>query len=332
MFKIIHTADIHLGRRAFNYTYNGLNAREFEIYLGWWFFLQRVREINPALLIIAGDLYDGKFPPVAAILASLWLGDLDIPVLIVEGNHDQTNATSPSPLNILRIFPNVHVFSDPGYYIMPNGGLKIFLAPPDTEEYKPADILVAHDKFIGPKEYHYAHPRTLQPENYKYVALGDLHRYCEIAYNAIYPGPLDTFAHASEKETYSEARGFMEVDVDTHPKPIVKKFHEMYPRAYRTFEITKLEDIEAILPLALHAVCRIFVEGDLDVSKYFKDIAWHVQTFRRRSPGSTVKPSEAPQSKTLQDSLVEYCHKIGTSEDIMKEAVKTLKEINDKRS
>ncbi|KGP93065.1 exonuclease SbcD [Pontibacillus chungwhensis BH030062] len=91
--KIIHTADWHLGKLV-----HQLHMTEDQEYILDQF-IELVKDEQPDVVIIAGDLYDRAVPPKEAVdllnrtLITL-IYDLNIPVLAISGNHD-----SPDRLN-----------------------------------------------------------------------------------------------------------------------------------------------------------------------------------------------------------------------------------------
>lgn len=84
--KIIHLADLHLGKRV-----NEFSMCEDQKYILNQI-LQIIDEKNPDCIIIAGDVYDKTVPPVDAVeLLDNFLLELSkrkIPVLMISGNHD----------------------------------------------------------------------------------------------------------------------------------------------------------------------------------------------------------------------------------------------------
>lgn len=87
--KFIHTADWHLGYRQY-----GMSVREAD-------FLKPLDEIKDIAVrervdavVVSGDMFDSIHPPASAVLAARkfgeQLGEFDIPVLSIDGNHDLT--------------------------------------------------------------------------------------------------------------------------------------------------------------------------------------------------------------------------------------------------
>ena len=108
--RFLHTADWHLGKllhgEHLTAEQRGLLDQLCEI----------VRETNPDILLMAGDVYDRSVPPSGAVellddALSRLVIDLDTPTVLIAGNHD-----SPDRLDfgsrILRE-RGLHVFSKP---------------------------------------------------------------------------------------------------------------------------------------------------------------------------------------------------------------------------
>lgn len=85
--KIVHTADWHLGKII----HNVYMTEDQEYVLRQ--FLDRLTDIHPDAVIIAGDLYDRAIPPKEAVtllndILTAMVQEMNIPVLAVTGNHD----------------------------------------------------------------------------------------------------------------------------------------------------------------------------------------------------------------------------------------------------
>jgi exonuclease SbcD len=91
--RFIHTADWHLGR-----LFHGVHLTADQAYVLDQF-VELAREARPDVILIAGDIYDRAVPPPDAVelldhVLSRLVIDLQIPVLLIAGNHD-----SPGRLN-----------------------------------------------------------------------------------------------------------------------------------------------------------------------------------------------------------------------------------------
>src|SRR5699024_10373894 len=110
--KIIHTADWHIGKIV-----NEFSMLEDQAY----FFdqlVERVKELDADVLIMAGDLYDRAIPPREAVtlanqVLTRLISEAGIPVLAIAGNHDSNerieygaDLLAPSQLYIEGIVKN----------------------------------------------------------------------------------------------------------------------------------------------------------------------------------------------------------------------------------
>jgi len=99
MSLIFHTADWHLGARLIEHDRSEEHAR----FLAW--LLEQITELQPNLLIIAGDVFDSANPPQQALtqyyefLAGV--SHTKTEVLVVGGNHDSA-MTLNAPRDVLR--------------------------------------------------------------------------------------------------------------------------------------------------------------------------------------------------------------------------------------
>lgn len=90
---IVHTADWHLGRSINDYSL----LEDQEYYLEK--FIDRMKELSPDAMIIAGDIYDRSIPQAAAVsllnktISQLVL-KMGIKVLMIAGNHDSKERLS----------------------------------------------------------------------------------------------------------------------------------------------------------------------------------------------------------------------------------------------
>lgn len=87
VMKIIHTADWHLGKIL-----NGKQLLEDQAYI-LDMFVEKMKEEEPDIIVIAGDLYDTTYPSKDAImLLEQAIGKLNlelrIPIIMISGNHD----------------------------------------------------------------------------------------------------------------------------------------------------------------------------------------------------------------------------------------------------
>ncbi|HEY5168379.1 MAG TPA: exonuclease subunit SbcD, partial [Thermoleophilia bacterium] len=85
--RLIHTADWHLGRLFHN---QHLTADQDYVLRQ---LVELVAEVEPAAVIVAGDLYDRAVPPIEAVdlldhVLTELVDRLGVPVIAIAGNHD----------------------------------------------------------------------------------------------------------------------------------------------------------------------------------------------------------------------------------------------------
>ncbi len=85
--RLIHTADWHLGRLFHNQHLTEDQAHVLDQ------LVELAREVEPAAVIVAGDLYDRAVPPTEAVdlldhVLTELVDGLGVPVIAIAGNHD----------------------------------------------------------------------------------------------------------------------------------------------------------------------------------------------------------------------------------------------------
>ena len=107
--KIIHFSDTHLGFNDLEILNDeNINQREADFYDSFTQVVEQIKTIKPDYIIHTGDLFHRASPSNRAITFALEqfkiLDSLDIPFIIIAGNHStpRTNLSSP----ILKIFEN----------------------------------------------------------------------------------------------------------------------------------------------------------------------------------------------------------------------------------
>ncbi|UCF18157.1 MAG: DNA repair exonuclease [Gemmatimonadota bacterium] len=245
--KLVHTADLHLGYRAYHRTdARGINIREADVAGAFREVLDRTLEIKPDLLLVAGDVFHTVRPSNAAIadafrqFSRFRQGSPDTQVLIIAGNHDSPRAAETG--NILRLFseiPGVHVVHhEPRRLTFPQLGTSVLCLPhnslmvetrhaiePDSEAE--TNILMAHAaherlKLISHYGAAVLPSDEIKPEQWDYIALGHYHLYEKLAPNMIYPGAIER----TSLDIWSEAdkpKGFVEFET----KKGRARFHEL---------------------------------------------------------------------------------------------------------
>jgi DNA repair exonuclease SbcCD nuclease subunit len=233
----------------------GINQREADVGRSMQRVIDKVIELRPDLVLIAGDVFHTVRPTNPAILHAFKqfsrLMEMlpDCTVVIIAGNHD-TPRTAETGC-ILRLFKPLGITVVDGeaqqvrvaerdltILAVPDmPGTKPLLEPDPTSKY---NILLLHGEIEGvlpkygreldrsPMEIS---KKELGAEKWDYVALGHYHVYREVAPNAFYSGSLDYTSTnpwgelAEENEMGIEGKGIIEHDLahKTH------KFHALPP-------------------------------------------------------------------------------------------------------
>ncbi|HEU4749243.1 MAG TPA: metallophosphoesterase, partial [Gemmatimonadaceae bacterium] len=112
--RLVHLADIHLGFRQYQrQTPLGINQREADVAISLRRVIDKVIELAPELVLVAGDVFHTVRPPNPAILhAYLEFTRLvkmlpDTRVVMVAGNHDTPLTAETS--SILKLFTSLGI-------------------------------------------------------------------------------------------------------------------------------------------------------------------------------------------------------------------------------
>jgi exonuclease SbcD len=254
--RLVHLSDLHLGYRQYQrLTPGGINQREADVATSFRRAVDKVLELRPDVVLVAGDLFHNVRPTNQAILhafgqfSRLTRELPDAIVVLVAGNHDTPRSSETGC--ILRLFSplGVHVVDDaPRRLSFAERGLSI-LAIPDVPGSRPAlvpepgvpyNVLLLHGEVEGmlPASVRATDRASLEiskeelgVERWSYVALGHYHVCRQIAPNAYYSGSLD-YASANvwgelqeERAIGLAGKGFIEHDLVT----AAHTFHALAP-------------------------------------------------------------------------------------------------------
>ena len=261
--RLVHLADLHLGYRQYQrLTPRGINQREADVALSFTRAIDKIIELAPELVLIAGDVFHQVRPTNTAILhAYIQLARLrtalpHAEVVMVAGNHDTPRAAETGC--ILRLFVpiGVHVVeAEPRALEFPSLDLSL-LAVADNQHQRPKlvpsgshrwNVLLLHGEvegMLGP--FAATHEMATQeiPQDelhgsaWDYIALGHYHVYRRIAPNQFYSGSLDytstnTWGERIEEEMAGvPGKGIIEHDLATgahtfHPLPPSREFVDL---------------------------------------------------------------------------------------------------------
>lgn len=92
--RILHTGDWHLGKLFY-----GSYLTEEQAYVLFEQFIPMVRDMEPDVIILAGDVYDRSLPPAEAVVLfdevlTKIVHELKVPLIVISGNHDSAERLS----------------------------------------------------------------------------------------------------------------------------------------------------------------------------------------------------------------------------------------------
>ncbi len=257
--RIVHLSDLHLGYRAYNRVNKvGLNAREADVFRVFREALNKVAEIQPDLVLIAGDMFHVVRPSNLTIqhtfreLAGL-IRKLEAPIVIIGGNHDSPrSADTGCILDLLTNLPGIQVaHSDYVQVKLDNLDTSVFClshrALPGIDNFKiepdpssKRNVLLAHGTVEGvirqAGDIYQLSPSQVISDDWDYIAFGHYHSYTKLAENACYSGSLE-YASSNIWDEIKIPKGFIEYDLDDRK---LIAFHESRPR-----EVVDIRSIDA---------------------------------------------------------------------------------------
>ena len=244
--RLVHLADLHLGFRQYHrLTPTGINQREADVANTFRRAVDRVIELRPEVVVVAGDIFHSVRPMNPAIIhafgqfSRLRTALPESQIVLVAGNHDRPRVTETGC--ILRLFAplGIHVVDEaPRRFNFPDRDLSI-LAVPDLTGPMPAlvpepsaryNVLVLHGEVEGMLPAHFVRAdratieiskQELGAASWSYVALGHYHVHRQIARNAYYSGSLDYTSPnpwgelIEERDAGLRGKGFIEFDLVT---------------------------------------------------------------------------------------------------------------------
>lgn len=220
--KIAHLADLHLGYRAYHRVNpRGGNVRESDVADAFRQAVNRLVELRPDLVLVAGDVFHTVRPSNSSIADAFRQFSLlanrlpDVPIVMIAGNHDSPrSADTGNILNLFREIDGVRVVCDECRSIrLPEIDTSILCLPHvslSTGEEVPMEpdsgskhnVLMLHGTIEGESadqklryisEYGGAiiPEGKIDPAQWDYVALGHYHLCQDLAPNMWYSGGLE---------------------------------------------------------------------------------------------------------------------------------------------
>jgi exonuclease SbcD len=247
--RIAHLSDVHLGYRAYSRTNeHGMNQREYDVLQAFRRALRAIRDAEPDLVLITGDLFHAVRPPNSSLIAAFQSllefqrGRNGAPLVIIAGNHETPRiAGSGCILALLKNLPGVQVVYDQidGLEIpalnatllcIPARGVpdieRRILQPSPNTRY---NLLLLHGLLEGVTKFTLERPIDRQKivrDEWDYIALGDWHLYTQVAPNAVYPGATE-FTSTNIWDEAGKPKGWVLYDAETR----THEFHSIRTRA-----------------------------------------------------------------------------------------------------
>ncbi len=305
--RLIHISDLHLGfRRYQRLTPTGINQREADIAAAFKRAIDKIIELAPDIVLIAGDVFHSVRPTNTAIVhaftqfSRLMQALPDAIVVMIAGDHDTPRSVETGC--ILRLFAplGIHAIHGEAQRLsFPDRDLSI-LAVPDALRGFPAldadpaaknNILVIHCELPGTEPVYAATQERavvevrldqIRPEQWSYVALGHYHVYRQFAPNTYYAGSLEYTSLdmwgdlIEEKKSKLPGKGMVEYDLTTakrkfHFLPATRPLIDLPPIAARGMSAA---DIDAAIQ---EGIARI--SGGIDdkiVRQVVRDVPRHI--------------------------------------------------------
>lgn len=209
--KFVHTADVHIGMnfKTASFAREKGKERRKETLDTFMATVERVRETNADLLLIAGDLFEEEYVTVSDLkrVNSKFAEIPNTKIVMVTGNHDPLEVRSLYKL--INWQPNAHIFGlnvhESIYFEDLNTRIHGYSWDKKIEENHRVDniivknkeninILLIHGDIAESSKYLPIRKKDLVEKGFDYVALGHIHKPEIIDNFIVYPGspePLD---------------------------------------------------------------------------------------------------------------------------------------------
>jgi exonuclease SbcD len=246
--RFIHISDSHLGASGFSrrLSPSGFNQREEDICNSFESAVDQIIQLKPDFVLHTGDLFHTVRPTNRiinfAIRQILRVVNLQIPMIIISGNHDTPKQRAVgSVFSFFEVFsPYLHLVYRNQYELIELDQVAIHAIPHclDQEDFtrevakvrivggqRTADggqnstfnILMLHGVVAGIREFSMGElaeqeiPSSYLEMLFDYVALGHYHRFCQVKSGVYYAGSTERVSMAE----LGQDKGFVEVEIET---------------------------------------------------------------------------------------------------------------------
>ncbi len=260
--RLVHLADLHLGYRAYNrVTSLGINRREADVFSAFNQALDKIINLKPDLVLMAGDIFHVPRPTNLAICQTQrelvkFRAKCDAEIVVIAGNHESIKtADNRCILDLFSLIPKITVVtSKPEAVEVCDGKIKVFCLPHNSLERLDQvqiapdpnfayNLLMLHGTVDSNRINDYGgydvSEKVLQMP-WNYVACGHYHSFTELGHNAYYAGAIERTSNDIWKEA-DEDKGFIEFDLINHKA----KFHPVQTRATIDFPAIDATDLAA---------------------------------------------------------------------------------------
>jgi exonuclease SbcD len=217
--KIAHLADLHLGYRAYSRTAGGINVRERDVAAAFRYAVDRLLEIRPDCIVVAGDIFETPRPSNTTVAFALQqfyrLSELGVPIVITSGNHDQPKTVeSGDPVLLLTGVPNLVYLPHTGaLWVWEEGRAEFFAFP-----FEAQSVSLDFSRNLNRVAIIHGPP---PPDDFcaafDLVLMGHYHIADQPSPNAFYPGSLERASHNVWIE--ETPKGFMIHDTERLGSP-----------------------------------------------------------------------------------------------------------------
>lgn len=245
--RLVHFSDLHLGYRQYQrLTPGGINQREADVASTFRILIDRVIELSPDAIVVAGDVFHSVRPTNQAILHAfiqflrLRQALPNAAIVVIAGNHDSPRSTETGGILPLLGQLGLRVVDRAAERLsFPEHGLSI-LAIPDVSGIEMPSLTPDPDARFNVLAFHGAvqgvlpenampgdrpaievAPADLHASRWDYIALGHYHVYREVTPNTYYSGSIDytsvnTWGELHEERVAGlEGKGFVERNLAT---------------------------------------------------------------------------------------------------------------------
>lgn len=332
--KILHTADLHLGKsyKGENFLYS--KQRREEIWQSFSDLLSYANENNIEIILISGDLYEREYFTLSDFnrLSSLFSAS-NSQIYIIGGNHDHID--EGSMLLKVDMPSNVHVFLEQEY--LEYKGVRIYGVTWDRQfnfkrelkfnldkSYK--NVLMLHCS-VGFVSHFPIEEEKLNALEFDYIALGHFHGHKKVGERAYYCGALEPSRFKDEGE-----HGFYVYDLDKNAQEFINSAKRSYCEFKVDVTAKSVDDVKVEVAnyLAEHQndFNRLILEGKTENINYILEVLESIEVYYLKIEDKTKNLIDYDKlSKEDESGIVfEVLKRLGNDEQAIKYGIEALLE------